>query len=259
MLILIGGVAGFLVYNRRKRSKVAKEAEKAAAASDEVKAEQVQFGYGKHELDTDTDHARFELDENGQPKPGFGSQSHLQALDESKRSELAGENTDRAELGPHNVVPRFEMYDPSSTPVELPTDFPRELEGSLTSGPSSTISSPIIRSANRSPINRSTVPSPLNSNRALPPSPLQRAMRPGLQDRSPTMDSLPSQPSHLPSPVQGPVKTMSPVAGNETLSPISPEASGTMGHSGLMDLMRGMDGGGAAHNAYEPGRRMDGD
>ena len=251
VLILIGGVVTFLLMRRRRRTKAAAEA--AALSATNNQAAQSEHGFGKTELDTDNEHARHELgaagvvkheatsqvqDLNPDPVPGPGV--HI--------AELRGEGQDVAELGSHHgPASHYELDDPSAAPVELPAESYHELHGSTpsASAPSSMTSTPVMRSTTGSLINRSIGSSPVYRPVGGGRSPSNRPSRPAFQQRMSTMDtlnsdtpSLPSQPSGMSTPSHGPVAT-SPT-GNDTLSPISPVAEGTLRHGGLLSYMRGM-------------------
>ena len=249
VLILVGGVVTFLLMRRRKRSKAVAEAAALSAANNQ--AAQSEHGFGKTELDTDNEHTRHELGAAGVTKnevidqvqdlhSTHGSSDHI--------AELRGEGQGVAELGSHHgSAPHYELYDPSAAPVELPADSYHELQGSTpsASGPSSMTSTPVMRSTTGSLINRSIGSSPVYRSLGGGRSPSSRPSRPPFQARMSTMDtlnsdtpSLPSQPSGMSTPAQGPVAT-SPI-GSDTLSPISPAAEGTLRDGRLLSYMRGM-------------------
>ncbi|KAL9121593.1 MAG: hypothetical protein Q9187_001845 [Circinaria calcarea] len=258
VLILIGGVATFLLMRRRKRTKAAADA--AALSATEIEATQSEHGFGKTELDTDNEHSRHELGASAVTK--YEAVSQAEDPNSTSRSnhdilpaELRGDGQTAAELGSNNgPAPHYELYDPSAAPVELPADSYPELQGSTpcASGPSSMTSTPVMRSTTGSLVNRSIGSSPVcrplgGGGR----SPSNRPSRPPFQARISTMDtlasetpSLPSQPSGISSPAQGPVAA-SPI-GNDGLIPISPVAEGTLRQGGLLSYMRGM----ASSNAH---------
>ena len=162
LIILIIALTGLFFCLRRRRARRHAEAVAAAEsrAAEAEKADEIRSGFGKVELDTDGDHSRYELDENGQLKPIFTADGRSLSSRGSKDPnipELRGENH-RPVPELNGAAPQFELYDPSATPVELPAWNFGELHGSQ---PSSTASTPTLRAQTRSPVPRSQATSPL--------------------------------------------------------------------------------------------------
>ena len=172
LVILIIALALLFFFLRRRRVRRHAEAVTAAEAraAEAEKANEIRSGFGKVELDTDGDHSRYELDENGQLKSIFTADGRsLSSRGGSKdrnMPELRGESRQPA-LELNGAVPQFELYDPSAAPVELPAWDVGELHGSQ---PSSGASTPALRAQTRSSIPRSPIP------RSQATSSLQRSM-----------------------------------------------------------------------------------
>ncbi|KAL8782220.1 MAG: hypothetical protein Q9213_005586 [Squamulea squamosa] len=161
VVLIVGGIAAFFIIQKRKRKR--QRAEATTEGSDE-EAEKIRQGFAKAELDTDSDHARYEM---GDPKADLYAQTPQDSTNgevkhPASHAELMGDQT--AEMsGSGQLVPELssykgfsgpfhEMHDPSAPPVELPATLPQELPASPlpTASPSSNSSSMIFRSANES-------------------------------------------------------------------------------------------------------------
>lgn len=183
VVLAVCGTVLFLIMKRRKRRRKAEEAERNKKPEVDP-AEAVRKGFAKAELDTDFDHARYEMggpdviEQKAETPPAeWVNEKAKYPGDRSFVAEAPGEDITIPELASRRIIlrPLHEMYDPSSTPVELPADSPRELPGSPPPLPTSNsaTSSPIIRSTDRSPVDRSAGSSPF-SRSSVQPSPIDR-------------------------------------------------------------------------------------
>ena len=243
-VLVIVAVIGAILWRRHltKRKLEEKQAEEAKMREDESE-EQHRQGY-KQELDVSTEHQRFEMlgstpekakteaqliDDKG----GYiGSRLHVAeaAGGDVSRSEVAAGDVSRPELPSSSGGPSwsYEMYDPSTPPVELPGDPVGELEGSIPAlSNQASVSSSRRRSSNRNPGS----PMSQSSGRL---SLLHRVSRGKRQSR----DSIPSlhtiAPTPPPKPAANPSSTSSfrpasrrvpsngiysPLSNNDTMSP----------------------------------------
>ena len=232
-------VSFFLMKKRRARRK--EEMAKADfAKAEEEAAERVRLGFDKAELGI-ADHARYEMggsDTFGRPLPPLAKEKADFFHDRGDKHELLAGDDEFSEL-PDRKGPIYEMYDASSTPVELPAEMPRELPAAFPSRRSSAMT-PSIRSAHQTPPPRSSATSPFNdpSGHLSPsssesrrssgqPSPIDRRMRRTRTPptRSSTLNSTLSAPSSVgqsgPSSPTDRSMNASP-SSDELLSPISP-------------------------------------
>ena len=230
-------VSFFLIKKRRARRKE-QMAKADFAKAEEEAAERVRLGFDKAELGT-ADHARYEMggsDTFGRPLPPLAKEKADFFHDRGDKHELLAGDDEFPEL-PDQKGPVYEMYDASSTPVELPADMPRELPAAFPSRRSSAMT-PSIRSAHQTPPPGSSDTSPFNdpSGHLSPsssesrrssgqPSPIDRRMRRTPPTRSSTLNSTLSAPSSAgqsgPSSPTDRSMNASPRS-DELLSPISP-------------------------------------
>ena len=230
-------VTFFLIKKRRAKRKEEKAKGDLAKAEEEA-AERVRMGFDKAELGT-ADHARYEMGGShtfGHPLPPLAKEKADFFHDRGDKHELLAGDVEFSEL-PDQKGPVYEMYDASSTPVELPADMPKELPAAFPSRRSSTVTSS-IRSAHQSPPPTSSATSPFNdpprhlspsnseSRRSSgQPSSIDRRMRRTPPTRSSTLNSTLSAPSSAgrsgPSSPTDRSMNASPRS-DELLSPISP-------------------------------------
>ncbi|KAL8775101.1 MAG: hypothetical protein Q9209_000580 [Squamulea sp. 1 TL-2023] len=174
VVLIIGGIAAFFIIQKRKRKQQGAEA-RTKGSDEEV--EKIRQGFAKAELDTDSDHARYEM---GDPKADLYAQtpqdsinrevkhlaSHAELMGDRMTVEMNGSGQLASELSSYKGFsgPFHEMYDPSAPPVELPATLPLELPASPlpTASPSSNTSSMIFKSANKSSVDRSNGSSPVH-------------------------------------------------------------------------------------------------
>lgn len=253
VVLAVCGAVLFLIMRRRKRRQKAEEARKNKKPEVDP-AEAVRQGFAKAELDTDFDHARYEIggpdviEQKAETPPAeWVNEKAIYPGDRSFVAEAPGEAVTIPELASRGIVsrPLHEMYDPSSTLVELPADSPRELPGSPPAlpTPNSAASSSAIRSANRSPVDRSVGSSPFNRS-SVQPSPVDRHLGRTPPPRSSRLQygvpPPPNQPSRgTSSPSRS--RTSSPRA-NEEFSPVSPPADGetSSAQEGLFSFVTGL-------------------
>ena len=260
VLILIGGLALFLILQHRKKQKrrVRTETPSSPSPSEEEQAEQIHQDFPKAELNTDHDHARYELTGSEVPRHPNGHQtSHPDWVDEKARhpgqngpaSELIGDGVNIAELGDQRTTAqhRHEMYDPSATAFGLSANLLPELPGSpshpAAAGPSSPTSPSIFPPATHFPLTQPTDhPSPLiQPSSSTHPEPLsslaavRQSRPPHTRMSSQVSDqSLPSQPSEMSAP-----SNRASVGQNDMSTPISP--IGRMGSGrGMFSMLRGL-------------------
>ena len=231
-------VVSFLMIKKRRARREEEKAKADLAKAEEEAAERVRLGFNKAELGT-ADHALYEMggsDTFEHPLPPLAKEKADFFHDRGDKHELLAGNVQFSEL-PDQKGPVYEMYDASSTPVELPADMPRELPAAFPSRRSSAMT-PIIRSAHQTPPLGSSVTSPFNdppghlspsssgSRRSSnQPSPIERRMRRTPPNRSSTLNSTLSASSSAgqsgPSSPTDRSMNASPRS-DELLSPISP-------------------------------------
>ncbi len=254
VVLAVCGAVLFLVMKRRKRRREAEEAERNKKPEDDP-AEAVRQGFAKAELDTDFDHARYEMggpdviEQKAETPPAeWVNEKAKYPGDQSFVAEAPGEGVTVPELASRRIIlrPLHEMYDPSSAPVELPADTPRELPGSPPPLPTSNsaASSPIIRSADRSPVDRSVGTSPFRRSSAQA-SPIDRHLgrTPPPRSSSRHQYSSPSAPGRSSEGVSSPSRPRTSSArANELMSPISPLGDGEVspGQDGLFSFVTGL-------------------
>ncbi|KAL8717936.1 MAG: hypothetical protein Q9225_004869 [Loekoesia sp. 1 TL-2023] len=257
IVMIVGGIATFILRNRRRR----RHADKDTTKEDD-ESEKIRRGFAKAELDTNLDHALYEMG-GRDDRPGnrpYGAwvdekamhpRLHAELIGDGSRAELTGSGHGASELSSRGKFsgPYHEMFDPLVPPVELPADMPRELPASpLPTFSRSSDSSQSFRSANMSPVHRSSRPSP----RRPPPGgqhgvthhsaqSLQTPTSRGQSTRSHYSVSSPSaQASRAPSSpdLSGPSSPRE----HEAFSPISPVGGNDDGddHQGLFALVKGL-------------------
>lgn len=163
VVLLVGGFGAFFVLQKRKQRR---QAAASPTRDEDNEAERICQGFAKAELDTDINHAKYEMDSSGD---GSVPKTPRNWVDEKARhpglhSELVGDGSmaelnggqGASELSSHKGFsgPYHEMYDPSAASTELPADTPLELPASPlpTFSRSSRSSSQVFRSANMSPV-----------------------------------------------------------------------------------------------------------
>ncbi|KAL9000515.1 MAG: hypothetical protein Q9169_000808 [Polycauliona sp. 2 TL-2023] len=166
-ILVIGGIATFFVVRKRKQKH--QGAEHMAKETDD-EAEMIRQGFAKAELDTDPNHAVYEmghpgLDLHAGTRPDRGvkyPRSHAELMGGRLMAEMNGSGQLASELPAYKgfAGPCQEMYDPSVPPVELPATVPKELPASPPPAisRSSKSSSAVFRSAIMSPRARSDGP-----------------------------------------------------------------------------------------------------
>ncbi|KAL8833217.1 MAG: hypothetical protein Q9170_004412 [Blastenia crenularia] len=174
VLLILGGVAIFFLLRHRKR----RRHQDKSSTKGEDESENIRQGFAKAELDTDLDHARYEM---GGPdnEPGDRTNDawvcemamrgglHAELIGDGSRAELTGSGHGASELSSREKLtgPYHEMFDSSVTPVEMPADMPRELPASpLPTLSRSSKSSQSLQSADISPVDRSGSTSPLRQS-----------------------------------------------------------------------------------------------
>ncbi|KAL8707211.1 MAG: hypothetical protein Q9220_007705 [cf. Caloplaca sp. 1 TL-2023] len=258
-VLILGGIAVFSYLRHRKRK--CRPDDCTTGKDDE--AEKIRQGFAKAELDTDANHARYEMagtEGHSQAQssdvsliektsvPGM----HAELMGDRLMGELYGSGQPASELPSYKGFsgPYHEMYDPSTVPVELPADVPHELP---TPPPpalrrSSNSSSAVFRSVNMSPVSHSnrssslrqpSVGRRLGNHRPAPSPPISTS-------RGNSTQSRPSAPSSSARGSRGPSSpdlsgTSSPRE-QEPFSPISPIGGSEDGtdHEGLFSLVRGL-------------------
>ncbi|KAL8668082.1 MAG: hypothetical protein Q9202_000060 [Teloschistes flavicans] len=257
--LLTGGVGAFLYLRRRKGRQ---QAESTTLEEEDDEAEQIRKGFAKAELDTDLDHAKFEMagseGSSGPRTPDWVDEKathpglHAELAGDGSTAELNGGGHLAAELSSYKGFsgPYHEMYDPSVVPVELPADMPGELPASPlpTLSRSSRSSSQAFRSANISPLDRSDGPSPSHRSKTGQHSANDRL--PGLMRSSASGILYPrSESSAISSSAEASGGPSSPdwpgklsTHEIETCCPISPigASDGGTDHDGLSSLVRGL-------------------
>lgn len=258
-VVLAGAIAACCILRRRKRKR---QTEKAGTRVDDDEAERIRQGFAKAELDTNGEHARYEIgdvdgrtgkkvheawvDEKGRC-PGL----HAELVGDGSRAELTGSSNGASELSSREKLSGsyHEMFDPSIPAVELPADMPGELPASpVPTFSRSSNSSRSFRSANMSPIHRSNRPSLLHHPSGgryaakqrrvqLSPSSASRAKSSGSQS---SVSSPSAQASRTPSSpgLSGPSSPRE----HEPFSPISPIGGNDddTNHQGLFSSVRGL-------------------
>ena len=233
---IAASVATFFLIKKRRARKEEEKAKADFAKAEEEAARKVRLGFDKAELGT-VDHARYEMggsDTFGHPLPPLAKEKADFFYDRGDKHELLAGDVEYSEL-PDQKGPVYEMYDASSSPVELPADVPRELPAAFPSRRSSamrlSIRSAHPRSSATSPFNDPSghlSPSSSESRRSSgQPSPIDRRMR--RTNTPPTRSSTLNSDLSAPSPVSqsGPSSptdrsmNASPRS-DELLSPISP-------------------------------------
>ena len=205
--IAISVVSFFLIKKRRARRREEKAKADLAKAEEEA-VERVRLGFDKAELGT-IGHARYEMGGSeipGQPLPPLAKEKADFFDDRTDKHELLGGDVQFSEL-PDQKGPIYEMYDSSSTPVELPADMPRELPAAYPSRRSSALTTS-FRSARQTSPPQSSATSPFDdppghlSSRSAgsrqssdQPSPISRRMGQTPPTRSSTLNSRPFAPS----------------------------------------------------------------
>lgn len=254
VVLAVCGAVLFFIMKRRKRRQKAEEARRNKKPEVDP-AEAVRQGFAKAELDTDFDHARYEMggpdviEQKAETPPAeWVNEKAKYPGDRSFVAEAPGAAVTIPELASRRIMlrPLHEMYDPSSTPVELPADSPRELPGSPPPlpTPNSAVSSPTIRSVNHSPVDRSVGSSPLNRS-SVQPSPVDRHLgrTPPPRSSSRRQYVAPSPPSQSSRGTSSPSRSRTSSArANEVFSPISPLADGetSSAQGGLFSFVTGL-------------------
>ena len=231
---VVASIVTFFLIKKRRARREEEKAKADLAKAEEEAAERVRLGFDKAELGT-ADHARYEMggsDTFGHPLPRLAKEKADFFDDRGDKHELLAGDVQYSEL-PDQKGPVYEMYDASSTPVELPADMPRELPAAFPSRRSSAVT-PSIRSAHprssaTSTFNdppRNLSPSGSESRRSSgQPSPIDRRMRRTPPTRSSTLNTRLSAPSSVsqsgPSSPTDRSMNSSPRS-DELFSPISP-------------------------------------
>lgn len=251
VVIIASGVA-LLFYGKRKR----RRAEGKKVNPNKYPIDRIQQGYPKAELNTDHDHAIYEI--GGPRNLERHAQTMIQTHEPSwveERARHLGDRTHIGELNGDHSVPGLsqsepllgphEMYGSSSMPIELAERSPSELHGSnpISQHPDSGRSSLDFRSVNRSPVLPSVGPSQLSFHTS--PAPTSPTIR--LWDRRPrSQSSNLGDKQKLSSPTSQSLSTSgeTPYAPreNEVFSPISPMTgeSSTSQQAGLFSFLRGI-------------------
>lgn len=251
VILIAGGFTAFVVLRKRQQRR---HATKDTTEDEDEESERIRQGFAKAELDTNQEHARYEI---GGPDDKVGDNPHeawagekarraglhAELLGDGSRAELTGSSDGASELSSREKLrgPYHEMFDPSLAPVELPADMPRELPASpLPTFSRSSNSSQSFRSAKVSCVTRSNGPSPLGR-----PSGGHYAAKHGSarsphpstsRDRSTRSESSISSPSgqasRAPSSpeLSGPFSPISPIGGSDDGSD----------HQGLFSLVGGL-------------------
>ncbi|KAI4204689.1 MAG: hypothetical protein LQ350_001004 [Teloschistes chrysophthalmus] len=175
--LLAGGIAAFLYVRRRKGRR---HATSTTPKEEDGEAERIRRGFAKAELDTDLNHAKYEMagseGSSGPRTPDWVDEKakhpglHAELAGDGSTAELNGSGHVAAELSSYKGFsgPYHEMYDPSVVPVELPADMPGELPASplpTFHRNSRSSSSQAFRSANISPLDRSRGPSSIHRSK----------------------------------------------------------------------------------------------
>ncbi|KAL8693586.1 MAG: hypothetical protein Q9218_001628 [Villophora microphyllina] len=171
VIVLLAGGVGVFFYLRRRKNR--RQAKPTSPKEDDDEVERIRQGFAKAELDTDVNHARYEMagsdGSSGRKTPDWINEkdehpdTHVELVGDGSTAELNGGGHLAAELSSYKGFfgPYHEMYDPSVPPVELPADMPRELPASpLPTFSRRPRSSQVSRSANMSPVNQAKGPSP---------------------------------------------------------------------------------------------------
>ncbi|KAL8673608.1 MAG: hypothetical protein Q9168_001963 [Polycauliona sp. 1 TL-2023] len=190
--LILGGIATFFIVRKRKQ-KHGGAVRMAKGEDDE--AERIRHGFGKAELDTDSNHAVYEMGHSGIDLDSRTRQDSIERgpKDPGSHAELSGSGQLTSELSAYKVFsgPFHEMHDPSAPPVELPATVPEELSTSTLPKMSrnSKSSSEAFRSANASPFDQSSRPLTMHqsSSRDGSSQPRSRVETPG--SRSSTASS----------------------------------------------------------------------
>ena len=226
VILAVGGIVLFFVMRRRKMRRAAEELARQKKPEEDP-AEAVRQGFAKAELDTDFDHARYEIggpdvieQKSDKPPAEWVNEKAKYPGEWSVVAEAPGDDVSVPELASRRRImlrPLHEMYDPSVALVELPADNPLELPGSPPPlpTPNSGASPPIIRPAARSPVDRSMGASP-RSRSSAQPSPIDRSLGSTPPPRSSSRHQYP-----IPSPTSQYSRAMSPSSRTGTSSPRS--------------------------------------
>ncbi|KAL8775492.1 MAG: hypothetical protein Q9194_003711 [Teloschistes cf. exilis] len=260
VVLLAGGIGAFLYMRGRKGRR---HVESTTPKEEDDEAARIRQGFAKAELDTDLNHAKYEMagseGSSGPRTPDWVDEKakhpglHAELAGDGSTAELNGGGHLAAELSSYKAFsgPYHEMYDPSLVPVELPANMPEELPASsLPSFSRSSRSSPsqAFRSANISPLERSSGPSPSprlrNGQRSAndrPPGSMQSSISGKVLPQSQSTATLssaetskgPSSPDWL---------GQSSPHEHESSCPISPIGASDDGtdHDGLFSLVRGL-------------------
>ncbi|KAL8703927.1 MAG: hypothetical protein Q9201_002907 [Fulgogasparrea decipioides] len=249
VVLVVCGMATFFVLRRRKRRQ---QAEMTKPNGEDDEAEKIRQGFAKAELDTDHDHARYEmggLDDSPGITLANGTAEekanlHAELMGDRSMAELNGNGT--SELSAHKGTsgPYHEMYDPSTSPVELPANLPTELPASpLPSfSRSSRSSSQVFGSANMSDSAASRQPPGGRgpASRRLAQSSQSSASRIASARSQSSAPSTSGQASGGPSSSQW--SGAPSMREHEPFSPISPIGGSEdgSGHEGLFSIVRGI-------------------
>ena len=248
VVLAVCGIVLWYIIKRKRRQRQAEQAERNKQP-DIDPAEDVRQGFAKAELDTDLDHARYEMagPDAVEQKLEASSAEWVKEKaehpgDRSLLAEAPGENVNVPELASRRIMlrPLHEMYDPSTSAVELPADTPWELPGSPPplSPSNSTLLSPTTRSQAQSPGDRS-ISSSRFSRSSDQSSSIHRQLNRSLPPRSSSrhQDSATPGPSGSSRGVSSPSRsgTSSPRA-HEMFSPISPIGDEESGPSSIRGL-----------------------
>ncbi|KAI4234105.1 MAG: hypothetical protein L6R40_006870 [Gallowayella cf. fulva] len=138
VVLFVAAFSAYYIIRKRKRRR---QTGGITAKSADDESEKIRQGFAKAELDTELDHALYEMGDpnidpptkaptNGDVKhPAF----HAELVGDRMTAEMNGSNGQPAsELPSYKGFsgPFHEMYDPSIPPVELPAHFPQELPAS---------------------------------------------------------------------------------------------------------------------------------
>ncbi|KAL8676315.1 MAG: hypothetical protein Q9186_007162 [Xanthomendoza sp. 1 TL-2023] len=252
VVLIIGGMAAYFIVRKRQRRH---QTEEVMTKRPDDEADKIRRGFAKAELDTDPDHALYEMgDPNTNhltktPSDLMGGHvkhptSHAEMVGGPMMAEMHGSGQYASELSSYRGFsgPFHEMYDPSTPPVELPADIPLELPASPlpVASRDSNFSPGISRSANDS----SSIHQPSREQRLyrkrparspqLPPSRTDFSRSPSTRPSSSNRESRGSPCSDWPEPCS---------PRNEVpLSPVSPIGSSyeNSDHERLFSLTGGV-------------------
>lgn len=242
-LVIVGGFIWLINIRRKKRKETRKNRAGKIIQTRKKSNDKSQQEDVKAELNTDNDHAIYELSgsRNSRRQTQLDVSSSLPSwIGDQPRylrdrpgveelnvgSTVPGLSQSDPLLGPH------EMHGSLTTRIELAGDGPSEFHGSnpISLHTSSGRTSPVFRSTNQSPVPRSVGPSPASFHTlSTIPSSLHRLWSRRPLSQASTQEFVPSPPSAtpLPSTHTAAAASSSSSQGNELPNPIPPTIEGS--------------------------------